>query len=70
MRLPRCGIFEPLPVRATGSRSATLSVMPSVHRALTRRFPHAVYFVVERERIVVIGVFHQHRDPASWRDRA
>jgi len=44
--------------------------MPSVHRALTRRFPHAVYFVVERERIVVIGVFHQHRDPASWRDRA
>jgi plasmid stabilization system protein ParE len=44
-------------------------VIAGVQRALTHRFPYAVYFVAEPERIVVIGVFHQHRDPSSWRDR-
>ena len=45
-------------------------VAPRIHRALLHRFPHAVYFVPEPERLVVIGVLHQRRDPTAWRDRA
>jgi toxin ParE1/3/4 len=40
-----------------------------VQRALVRRFPYCVYFVVDGDRIAVLGVFHQHRDPAVWRQR-
>ena len=36
-----------------------------VSRALMRRFPYSVLFVMERERVVVLAVHHQHRDPAS-----
>lgn len=45
------------------------TVAEGVQRALVRRFPFCVYFVVEADRIVVLGVFHQHRDPSVWRDR-
>ena len=40
-----------------------------IRRALLREFPYAVGFVVEPSRIVIIGVFHQHRDPTVWRER-
>jgi plasmid stabilization system protein ParE len=39
-----------------------------VRRALLRRFPYAVFFVIEDDRVSVLGVHHQRRDPASWRD--
>ncbi len=42
-------------------------VYPEVHRnvrrALTRRFPFAVFFVVEETRMVVLSVFHVKRNP-------
>jgi len=41
----------------------------NVRRALTRRFPYAVFYVLEAERIVVLAVFHQARDPKRWRAR-
>lgn len=39
-----------------------------VRRALLRRFPYAVYFVVV-DRPVVIAVLHQHRHPDTWKAR-
>lgn len=36
-----------------------------VRRALLRRFPYSVFFVIEHERVIVLAVHHQHRDPAS-----
>jgi plasmid stabilization system protein ParE len=45
------------------------AVAAGVHRALTHRFPYAVYFAARPDQIVVIGVFHQHRDASSWRER-
>lgn len=39
-----------------------------VRRALLRRFPYAVYFVVAA-RPVVIAVLHQHRHPDTWQER-
>ena len=41
----------------------------NVRRALTRRFPYAVFFVVEENRIVVLSVFHVKRSPRVWMGR-
>jgi len=41
-----------------------------IHRALTHRFPYAVYFLIDDDRIVVIAVLHARRDPAAWQRRA
>ena len=42
-----------------------------IRRALLRRFPYAVYFVVGRDdTIFVIACMHMRRDPARWIRRA
>ncbi|MFP5238043.1 MAG: type II toxin-antitoxin system RelE/ParE family toxin [Acidobacteriota bacterium] len=42
----------------------------TVRRALLRRFPYALMFVVESdESVTVIACFHGSRDPAQWQQR-
>jgi plasmid stabilization system protein ParE len=36
-----------------------------IHRALTRRFPYAVYFVIDDDRVNVLRIFHQTRNPGT-----
>jgi plasmid stabilization system protein ParE len=48
---------------------------PVIHknarRALLRRFPYALIFVIEAdESLTVIACFHGSRDPAHWQKRA
>jgi plasmid stabilization system protein ParE len=38
-------------------------------KALLRRFPYLVLYVVEAERVLVTAVFHGRRDPSRWSDR-
>jgi hypothetical protein len=38
-------------------------------RALTRRFPYAVFHEVSGSTLTVYGVFHNARDPGKWRQR-
>jgi len=38
-------------------------VRREVRRALTRRFPYKIYFVVSETDIVVLSVFHASRNP-------
>jgi len=40
-----------------------------IRRAMTRRFPYAVYFVAEGNRVSILRVLHQARDPREWRRR-
>jgi plasmid stabilization system protein ParE len=40
-----------------------------IRRTLTRRFPYAIYFSVERETIVILAVLSTARDPAEWQRR-
>jgi hypothetical protein len=40
-------------------------VYDTVHRALLRRFPFAVFFVVEDSDVVVLAVSPQRSDPAG-----
>ena len=44
-------------------------VFEDVHRALLRRFPCSLFFVMEGETLLVIACFHASRDPAQWQKR-
>jgi plasmid stabilization system protein ParE len=39
-----------------------------VRRALMRGFPYSVYFQIEGDRVVILTVVHQRRDPKVWRE--
>jgi plasmid stabilization system protein ParE len=42
------------------------AVEGELRRALLRRFRYSVFYVVEANRVVILGVQHQRRDPAGW----
>ena len=44
---------------------ACVPVAGRFRRALLRRFPYSVYYVVEGDAIVVVGTFHCARRPAT-----
>lgn len=44
-------------------------IVKNIHRALLRRFPYGIFFLVEETRIVVIAVFHAKRNPKVWAGR-
>jgi toxin ParE1/3/4 len=50
------------------------SRFPAVHkevrRALLRRFPYAVFYLLQDDSISVLAVFHCSRDPQYWQSRA
>src|SRR4051812_43147335 len=54
-------VFEQLTSRPLMSPA----VYGDVRRALLRRFPFSVFFIVEGPRVLVLAVHHQRRDPAS-----
>lgn len=37
-------------------------------RANLRRFPYALFFVVDAETVSVLSCFHQHRDPRTMQE--
>ncbi len=39
------------------------------HRALLRRFPYALFYVIGPDFIEVIGCLHTRRHPRRWRSR-
>ena len=40
-----------------------------IRRALTRRFPYAIYFSIEGAVIVIVAVLSTARDPEEWQRR-
>jgi plasmid stabilization system protein ParE len=46
------------------------AVYRDVRRALTRRFPYAVYYWMAGNEVVVLGILHTRRDPREWQSRA
>jgi toxin ParE1/3/4 len=45
-------------------------VYQEVRRALIRRFPYGIFYLMEEETIVVIACFHVKRDPQQWQSRS
>jgi plasmid stabilization system protein ParE len=39
----------------------------TTRRARLRRFPFALYYEIEDERILILAVWHHRRDPRMWR---
>ncbi len=40
--------------------------VPNVRRAVVRRFPYALFYLVDDDAIVVIAVFNVKRRPIDW----
>jgi len=45
-------------------------VHEQVRRALLRKFPYALFYLMSKDTIVVIACFHIGRIPADWQSRA
>ncbi len=45
------------------------NVFKNVRRALLRRFPYSLFFVLEDDALIVIACFHASRDPSQWQKR-
>jgi plasmid stabilization system protein ParE len=45
-------------------------VRGEVRRALLRRFPYAIHFVLDRNAIIILAVFHTKRDPRHLEGRS
>lgn len=41
-----------------------------VRHALVYPFPYCVYYRVRMNRVIVVSVFHESRDPKEWQARA
>ena len=63
-------------VRAIDACISTIGRNPLVHRliyqqsrrALVRRFPYSLFYIVEEDTIFVIACFHTKRNPTDWQD--
>lgn len=42
---------------------------PGIRRALFRRFPYALYYMLQSDHVYVLALTHQRRKPGYWRDR-
>jgi hypothetical protein len=45
------------------------AVFKNVRRALMRRFPYSLLFVIEGDALIVIACFHASRDPSHRQKR-
>ena len=45
-------------------------VYRDVRKALLRQFPYSVYYRIRSDRVVVLAVFHNKRNPDIWKSRA
>lgn len=44
-------------------------VADDIRKAVLRRFPYTIYFVILRRQISVIAVLHGRRHPSRWQSR-
>ncbi len=63
---------ERSPGLASIERNPTLrqTIDDLTRRALVRRFPYAIYYFLEGDRIAVLACFHVRRDPKQVSARA
>jgi plasmid stabilization system protein ParE len=42
------------------------TVFKTLRRARTKKFPYALFFLVEPDGLLVVACFHSSRDPRHW----
>lgn len=45
-------------------------VYKTFRRALLRRFPYSVFYVLDASVVLIVAVIHQSRDEETWKRRA
>jgi plasmid stabilization system protein ParE len=45
------------------------TVFKTLHRARAKKFPYALFFLVEPDALLVVACFHSSRDPRHWQKR-
>ena len=57
--------------RVAASPQGYQKLRGEIRRALMRRFPYGVYFVLEEDDhlAVVVAVLHLRRNPSTWQER-
>ncbi len=45
-------------------------VYREVRKALVRQFPYSIYYRIRADRVVVLAVFHNKRNPNVWKSQA
>ncbi len=55
--------------RIASSPNQFARVKQEVRRAVLRRFPYIIYFLVEDPQVVVLAIFHVKRDPEHLENR-
>jgi plasmid stabilization system protein ParE len=61
--------IDALVERMSGHPRQFAIVFKNVRRALLRRVPYSLFFVLEADSLIVIACFHASRDPAQWQER-
>jgi plasmid stabilization system protein ParE len=54
-----------------------LKMNPKIHakvykearRAVVKRFPYCIYYVIEKDRVIIASVFFTGQDPSKWQSR-
>jgi toxin ParE1/3/4 len=69
--MARAFLLEFVRVKELVERSPRLyrEIEGGVRRAVFRRFPYALLYIEEADRILVLTVMHQRRHPDHWRAR-
>lgn len=56
-------------IEAQPTAHVVIDAASGARRALLRRFPHRVIYLVDQGQIVVVAVIHRRRDEPAWRER-
>ena len=44
-------------------------VFKTLRRARAKKFPYALYFLIEPDALLIVACFHASRDPRQWQKR-
>ena len=55
--------------RIMGSPRLYSELYRDIRRALLRKFPFGVYYLLNDEKIIVLSVLHLAMDPVKWKSR-
>jgi plasmid stabilization system protein ParE len=56
-------------IEATPAAFAFIDGSLDIRRALLGRFPYGVFYLVQRDAVVILAVAHLRRAPRYWQDR-
>jgi toxin ParE1/3/4 len=56
-------------IEAQPTSQVVVDAETGARRALLRRFPHRVLYLIDGGQVVVFAVMHRRRDDPAWRER-